>query len=553
MYQYFEQSVGLRLLQAFERRNQHRYRWVVYTRSDLWWKAPHPPLKLFDARGGRDQPGIFVPWGEDYHGLNDRFALMRRSEAEVYFGRWEALVTGQARRYLIYPDNFLRVKWYPPDMSQERFLWLHLMDHGRMVRRFASCAEVALCAPGPMCKRNWWVKEGATSKYPTEFRLAAPFLQITTWSLRAIIFTTGQEPETCLQSMEVLEAQRTRVVTLPSFLDAGEIASIRQLAGEMRSRLKLNASDEARAWQVLFLQMEGLFQARLPELFNKLRQAVLGTDHAHWGLIGGGTCRLRVAEFHTHVGPSKGLPDPHHFDQDSLVTIDVILGMAQDSRGQFEGGCFRTLEVDGGFAEHPVSVGDALLFVSHKYHCVTPVVTGCRQVLVLEFWRGPERCCNHRCETLAGRCMLEPKLKDEVPELKQELKFVVIIVVVVVFVVVVVVVVVIVVVVVLVVVLVVCLFVCFVCLFVCCCCRCCLFSLLLSCSLLWLFVAVVVVVAVGVVVAVVVVCCCCCCSCPGLSSRQRLRLSHTLPLCLFLIVGLALRRLLSPGSIARTR
>ena len=41
--------------------------------------------------------------------------------------------------------------------------------------------------------------------------------------------------------------------------------------------------------------------------------------------------------------------------------------------------------------------GDGLMFVSHKYHCVQPVRSGLRRVLVLEFWAGPTRHCPHRC------------------------------------------------------------------------------------------------------------------------------------------------------------
>lgn len=195
-------------------------------------------------------------------------------------------------------------------------------------------------------------------------------------------------------SMDVLEAQRTRVVRLPALLSTAEISAVRQLATEFR---ELPGHNKPVSWQCLFLQRDRFFMERAPELFEKLRETVLRGDRKNWGLIGDGACNLRVAEFHTHTAPSEGLPDPHHYDMDSLVTIDVILG-----DGPFEGGCFRTLEADGSFAEHPMSVGDGLLFVSHKYHCVTPVTAGVRQALVLEFWRGPEQRCGYRYEVLDG-------------------------------------------------------------------------------------------------------------------------------------------------------
>jgi hypothetical protein len=37
---------------------------------------------------------------------------------------------------------------------------------------------------------------------------------------------------------------------------------------------------------------------------------------------------------------------------------------------------------------------------SHKYHCVTPVTRGVRQVMVTEYWRGPPRHCPHRCDDI---------------------------------------------------------------------------------------------------------------------------------------------------------
>ena len=44
-------------------------------------------------------------------------------------------------------------------------------------------------------------------------------------------------------------------------------------------------------------------------------------------------------------------------------------------------------QVNGELKAHaPFERGDALLFVSHKPHCVAPVTSGLRQVLVMELW-----------------------------------------------------------------------------------------------------------------------------------------------------------------------
>jgi hypothetical protein len=52
-------------------------------------------------------------------------------------------------------------------------------------------------------------------------------------------------------------------------------------------------------------------------------------------------------------------------------------------------------------------------FFSHKFHCVDQVTKGTRRVLVVEFWRGPERSCPHRCEWLGWTCPHEEKEEKE--------------------------------------------------------------------------------------------------------------------------------------------
>ena len=44
------------------------------------------------------------------------------------------------------------------------------------------------------------------------------------------------------------------------------------------------------------------------------------------------------------------------------------------------------------------------MFLLHKYHCVTPLRRGRRQVLVCELWQAFERRYNCRCNILRGRC-----------------------------------------------------------------------------------------------------------------------------------------------------
>ena len=68
--------------------------------------------------------------------------------------------------------------------------------------------------------------------------------------------------------------------------------------------------------------------------------------------------------------------------------------------------------------------GDALFFVSHKYHSVDPVVEGTRRVLICELWHGPERRCAHRClqrrdqcDYSRGQARMELMVKGAVPDI----------------------------------------------------------------------------------------------------------------------------------------
>jgi hypothetical protein len=58
------------------------------------------------------------------------------------------------------------------------------------------------------------------------------------------------------------------------------------------------------------------------------------------------------------------LSDPKHYDLNSLLTMDIML-----SDETFLEGChLQTYEADGALKKHTFQQGDALIFVSHKYH-----------------------------------------------------------------------------------------------------------------------------------------------------------------------------------------
>ena len=75
--------------------------------------------------------------------------------------------------------------------------------------------------------------------------------------------------------------------------------------------------------------------------------------------------------------------NPFHYDGGSIITLVVLMGA-----DCLEGGVFQTHESDGTMLAHPMVPGDAVCFVSHKYHNVTPVTAGSRQSFVVELWQG---------------------------------------------------------------------------------------------------------------------------------------------------------------------
>ncbi|CAK0798557.1 unnamed protein product [Prorocentrum cordatum] len=229
-------------------------------------------------------------------------------------------------------------------------------------------------------------------------------------------------------------------VRLPMLLDEGEIEEVLELGREVKAaggateyRLGSSAhsvvrsadagSDPASAsssspWHTTFLHTGHLFQQRLPALSLKLRQAVLSTDGLNWGIcrkaaasLSGSNVagepldevRMRTIELH-EVGPGGALPQRDHVDSGSCVTLDVML-------------CRPGVDFEGGALELPPAIdvakpgvfpeflqGDALVFPSHKFHCVHPVSSGLRRVLVIEFWCGEDRSCPHRCHQHYGTC-----------------------------------------------------------------------------------------------------------------------------------------------------
>ena len=196
-------------------------------------------------------------------------------------------------------------------------------------------------------------------------------------------------------------AQKTAVVPIPGLLNAEEVEAVRKLASEIEHLPPAHHSHT-----VKFLHGERRFQRCLPRIFDKLLEAVTNNALHTFCVCEANDAppRVRVIEYHEY-SQGGNLKEPEHYDEGSLITIDVRLSHP----GDFEGGEFRTLECNGEMRSWPLAeVGDALLFLSHKYHSVSPVQSGKRNVLIMETWLGQECTRSHRCAQpfSCGKCAL---------------------------------------------------------------------------------------------------------------------------------------------------
>ena len=192
------------------------------------------------------------------------------------------------------------------------------------------------------------------------------------------------------------DAQQTAVVRLPQFFSAEEVGQILALSDSVPIHRLLR--DEQ--WETRYLHADGRFSAALPLLQEKLLAAAHAVDTEQgWNLMHGRSIGLRLVEMH-RVSPSmeSSLLHSTHYDRDSLLTLDLMLQPAA------AGGVFETLEPNGKMRKHAFELGDLLVFVSHKYHCVSGVQEGTRCVMVVELWEGESKRCAHRCDARFGTC-----------------------------------------------------------------------------------------------------------------------------------------------------
>ena len=88
LHQLHAQSRCLDVLAMHEREAGVVFARVVHTRIEYRWLHPHPPLAALEPADL-----VWVPLGEDYGGVSDRHAVVSRAHAEVYFRRWDWIMS----------------------------------------------------------------------------------------------------------------------------------------------------------------------------------------------------------------------------------------------------------------------------------------------------------------------------------------------------------------------------------------------------------------------------------------------------------------------------
>ena len=206
--------------------------------------------------------------------------------------------------------------------------------------------------------------------------------------------TSCSQLDTLVESLPTVEeAQQTNVVLFPNLLSEAEVEMIHSIAEKQKGECGTEVPSQGHLKQ--FLHKDRLFQQCMPLIYEKVLAVALEANRKEgWGVLNESRQpTVRCIEYHTY-SPGASLCDREHYDMGSCVTVDIMLSQ----QGAFEGGHLEAPEADGTDSLCTLDApGDAAVFLSHKYHSVTEVVTGTRNVLVVEFWAATECQRGHRC------------------------------------------------------------------------------------------------------------------------------------------------------------
>jgi predicted 2-oxoglutarate/Fe(II)-dependent dioxygenase YbiX len=200
--------------------------------------------------------------------------------------------------------------------------------------------------------------------------------------------------------MHIDDFQLLSAVVLPSRFDSRRhcfvcvnwptAAAAREAAGQQA------AARHAAALQILSASRLARLLASISALVDALRDAMLAVDAAHWRFVEGSwstrPVSVRLLEYHFYeTGGDLTVGFTRHYDGGSLLTMVVLLS---EPGVDFDGGILSVSDESAwrfGSNERYVDVplrhaGDAVVFPSHKYHNVSAITRGKRNVAVMEIW-----------------------------------------------------------------------------------------------------------------------------------------------------------------------
>lgn len=146
LFQWYFRSRCLNLIERHEVQRGEPYAWLIYLRADSHWLAPHPPLHLLDPQS------CWIPEGEDWKGVNDRYAACGRARGGGYFRVWDSLKEGSM--------TVLEAA------NSERALKSYLNETGVPISRFPNVFGIMCCPKWAKCQGNPQCVDGF--KYPDE-------------------------------------------------------------------------------------------------------------------------------------------------------------------------------------------------------------------------------------------------------------------------------------------------------------------------------------------------------------------------------------------------
>lgn len=271
----------------------------------------------------------------------------------------------------------------------------------RIAKLFGKEESLQLYWEGANLETNGDV-DGAISLYKRAFRIWPSLDSVIHGGLpmavREDVIAAGLDIQ-LIDIIDVSKARNSRVSYASKLLSIADIEEVEAIKRNIVSESALcnNPQNSNHIFKVAtFLNNppEYIICNQSPQIIGKLLQfAIQAWNDCKWSgeinnpgplyEVTGGvpSLSIRVIE-HWEYEVGGGLSDPFHYDVDSVVTVVALL--SED----FQGGIFRTNESDNSQMEHTMTQGDAVCFVSHKYHNITPVTQGIRRSLVMELWQG---------------------------------------------------------------------------------------------------------------------------------------------------------------------